>query len=607
MTKDLTQYEYGVLPPLPKKLTRHERVALREHFRLCKDRGVEALKLYEPMPHQERLHRAACKEVLMIKGNQVGGTIATMAELARALTDQDPYQKYPSRDGVAACLVYGETHVGRVLYPKLFKWGAFDIIRDEDTDEYRTYRPWNKSKSIDGKKGDAHREHEKRPAPPLIPKRFIDGKFAWEKRAQRIFKEVHFTTGWTLYALNSQGDPSHAQGFSLNLAIIDEDVAAGGWISELIGRLSKPPGAGRFMKTGFLRWAALPHARVDDMRYMLERAEEEEELKKPRTVAITVSGDETIYLSEETRKENQRIWRSMGEEEYQRRWEGDMSLQSVMMYPAFEKTVNDAVVDLDNPRVPEALRILAQNEYVPPLDWCNYLSFDPGYNVGAVTFFTVPPTQLGTWKIQFDELYIRRCTAPLFGVELAAKTKNLTVQDFIIDARGAQLRQIGTGVLPRRQYERELEKREIACEVRGSRFLNGCDNIPARETALRTWLTIRESGIEQGYPTLMVVMFKCVHSVREMIGFKRKTELRNGITVVLDEANRRGHARIHTCEATEMLAAHGMPYVRPPTRQVRLDPMAAFLEADKIWRMQEKYDRGLHNRESGITLGPRGA
>src|SRR3972149_1588114 len=69
-------------------------------------------------------------------------SLAHFVEIARALTGQDPYGKYPKRDGLAVCVAYGERHIGTVIHRYLFRWGAFKMIRDLGSGDWRTYRPW---------------------------------------------------------------------------------------------------------------------------------------------------------------------------------------------------------------------------------------------------------------------------------------------------------------------------------------------------------------------------------------------------------------------------------------------------------------------------------
>jgi len=142
-------------------------------------RETEALRLFDPLRFQDEYLGCRTKECIIQKGNQVGGTLVGAIELARAVTGQDPYKKYPEKDGVAIIIGYGEKHIGRVIHKALFRAGAFKMIRDEKTTKWRVFKPWL----------DAERELEARPAPPLIPKRHIK-EIVWEKKGERVFSLV---------------------------------------------------------------------------------------------------------------------------------------------------------------------------------------------------------------------------------------------------------------------------------------------------------------------------------------------------------------------------------------------------------------------------------
>jgi hypothetical protein len=586
---------------MSKNITQHELSELKRYLKEIKARECEALKLYEPLPWQEKYHSTTAKECIAAKGNQVGGSLAGFAEVARAVTGQDPYNKYPKENGVAVCLGYGEPHIGRVMHRYLFRYGAFDIIRDKDTNEWRTFRPWPQDEEVHGKYGDKGREAEAKPAPPLIPKRFIKGKISWLKRSENIFSTVYFTTGWTLYALNSMGDPSRAQGFQANLYHIDEDVATGGWYSEAVGRCSR--------HNGLIRWTAMPHSKTEDIVGMMERGEEEEGKESPKTVVVRAGIDDNPFLPPEAKEENLRIWKDMGEDVLRMRAYGELTVDSVLMYPRYDPKVHTAVKVLNRSEQQaeddglqvrcDVQRIMAENNGVPPKEWCRYFSFDPGHQVLAGIAIAVPPARIGNFKIVYDELYITAATAKMFGDAMYKHFRNDVFQDWIVDMHGARLRQLGTGELPIRDYERCIDKYNLSCEVRGARFGAGCDDIKLREQKLRNWMSIREDG----FPTLLIVNDRCPNLVKELKKFKKKKTRVNGMEVVTDEANRRGMC--HAIEALEMLAAHGCPFVTPPVKINTSTRIRRIIEEQK---MREKQRRRKNRRpgSGGITLGPLG-
>lgn len=584
-----------------KQVTNFELGELKRYLKEIKSRECEALNLYEPLPWQDKYHATTAKECIAAKGNQVGGSLAGFAEVARAVTGQDPYNKYPKENGVAVCLGYGEPHIGRVMHRYLFRYGAFDIIRDKDTGKWRTFRPWPQDEEVHGKWGDAGREAEAKPSPPLIPKRFIKGKISWLKRSENIFSTVYLTTGWTLYALNSMGDPSRAQGFQANLYHIDEDVATGGWYSEAVGRCSR--------YNGLIRWTAMPHSKTEDIVSMMERAEEQEGKPEPSTVVVRAGIDDNPFLPKKAKEENMRIWKDMGEDVLRMRAYGELTVDSVMMYPRFDPKVHTALPMLSNTQREaekdgkelrcDVQRIMEENGGVPPKDWCRYFSFDPGHQVLAGVAVAVPPAHLGNYKVVYDEIYLTAATAAMFGEKMYEKFRNENWQDWIVDMHGARLRQLGSGELPIRDYERAVGKYNLTCEVRGPKFGAGCDDIKLREQKLRNWMGIREDG----YPTILLVNSRTPNLIKELKKFKKKKTRVNGMEVVTDEANRRGMC--HAIEALEMLAAHGCPYIAPPVRIAKSSRVQRMIDAQKM-RAKQRQRKNKRPGSGGITLGPLG-
>lgn len=586
----------------PSATSQYDLDQMRSYLREIKSRQIEALNLYEPLPWQDKFHQATVKEAILSKGNQSGGSLCGFAEVARAVTGQDPYGKYPEKNGVVVCLGYGESHIGRVMHRYLFRSGAFDIIRDLETNEWRVFRPWSSEEEFNGKRGDAGREKEARPAPPLIPKRFIKGKIAWTKRAENIFSTVYLTTGWTLYACNSVGDPNQAQGFQANLYHIDEDLASGGWYEEAVARCS------RF--NGLIRWTAMPHSSTEDIVRMIERAEEEEGKEKPRTICVKAGIADNPFLPKEAREENMRIWAEAGDDVVRMRAYGELTVDNVRMYPRFDKRTHSAIRTLSSRQQEEESRgiehrslvqkILTDNNGVPPQDWTRYFSFDPGHTVLAGVWVAVPPPQLGDFKIVYRELYITSATAAMFGSRMQDMQKSEHIQDWIVDMHGARLRSLATGELPIRDYERQMDRYKLGCEVRGSRFGAGCDDIQLRENKLREWIATRNDG----YPTLLVVGDRCPNLIKEIVKFKKKKVRVGGMDVIQNEANRKGMC--HAVEALEMIAAHGCPYVAPPRRVVASSRVDGILKARKLRALQRRHLKGKRPGEGGIILGPRG-
>jgi hypothetical protein len=554
--------------------TSHQQKELRDAITEAAKRKIEALRLYEPSPFQERFHECGAKEVGLIAGNQVGKSLAAFVELARAIAGCDPYDKYPKKDGIAVVLGLDEAHIGRVIHSYLFRSGRFRIIRDKETQEWRAWHPWEEEDRAD----------ETKPAPPLLPPRLIK-KIAWRKRASYVFDSVEFHNGWILYAMSSKGEP--AGGFQLDIGMIDEDIERPDWYDELIARTS--------MRDGRIIWSALPLNKNDALCNLVDRAESEKENEDPNSVVIRATVYDNIYMPPSAREENIRIWKSKGEEEYRKRALGEMVIDSVLMYPTFSKDVHSCVNDDPRNKLQEFLK---DTMGMPGKDWCLYAVVDPGFSVCATTFWAVPPPdEFGDFRVLYDMAYQKQCTAEMWGEMMRTKCSGRRFQGFIIDAHGGRIRSIGSGITPQRQYEGELEKHRIECIETGHHFMAGSDDIQGREGKLRQWLNVRADGT----PTMYVVTQRCDKVVWEFGRFRRKVV--NG--VIQEDGNRRGYC--HAVETCEYAAAHGLEYHKPPKASVESSAVKQILKAREMREKQRRCSIYTpHSSSDGVTLGPRG-
>lgn len=598
--------------PRPRsRITASDIKELREFVAEQKARKIESLNLYEPLPYQNDWHSCRVKEGLLAKANQIGGSLATFVEVARCALGADPFSKYPktTKTGKIVCVGYGEKHIGTTIYRYLFRWGAFKIIRDEITQEWRTYRPWPQGRVCYGKSGDLHRKDEARPAPPLIPKRYIDGKISWLKRSMDIFSRVKFTTGWELYAANSEGDPSHLQGLTdVYLYVFDEDVAKSGWYEEAVMRTSSV--------NGLLRWNAMPHSKTSDIMNFIERGRDEEGKENPRTVVLKVKQSDNPFLSDEAKEENARIAKSMGEDVYRKRILGETTYDDVLMYANFSKYVHDAryklnAMERDQETAGAEIRSVLQRTYeklnfTVPQDWTRRVFVDPGHSVCAVGFIATPPPELGNFRLFYKELYLKNNTAKGFAEAMKRESQNEIYYDFLIDMHGARLRGADERMWLN-EYQDALEALGVRCEVRGSRFGAACDNIKFREEALRKWLDVRvwaKDQKERGWPTLYVDSILCPNFYKEISHFRKKTVKQGGIDVVIDEANRRGNC--HLVEVGEYAAAHGCEYVTPRAPERIDDDFDRWKRARDKRRAQYRAQNSSRT-DNTITLGPQGS
>jgi hypothetical protein len=209
----------------------------------------------------------------------------------------------------------------------------------------------------------------------------------------------------------------------------------------------------------------------------------------------------------------------------------------------------------------------------------------------------VPPPSIGDFAIQYDELYIRDCTANILADNVKLKVQDHIFQEFIIDAHGGRLADIASGIHPMRQYEKEFEKRGVKSVATGSGFRHGSSDIEGRVGILRSWMTSRGDGTTK----FLVIGKRCPNTVIEFRRFKKKVAVVHGVEVPLDEGERRN---THAVECCEYAAAHGLPYIKPKSSRVKLTAVDAILSARKERAMARSMKYGS-SPSKGISLGPK--
>src|SRR5262249_56857076 len=106
------------------------------------------------------------------------------------------------------CVGKDQKHIGQVMYPLLFKEGAFRIIKDKKTGRWRA---WNEK---DPRK-------DAKPAPPLIPPRYI-AEIAWENKKESVPSVVTLKNGTVMCFFSSNGKPP--QGIPIHLPCLTEAI-----------------------------------------------------------------------------------------------------------------------------------------------------------------------------------------------------------------------------------------------------------------------------------------------------------------------------------------------------------------------------------------------
>lgn len=547
-------------PPIPDlptgSLSQHAIEEMKSLQQALTERKLEALKLYRPMPHQDEFHRCMASERIVLGGNRGGKSLAVAVEAARAVTGQDPYGKYPLEGGNLAIVGRNWPHIGLVIYPILFKAGAFRIIRDEKTGEWRSVRA-----------GDDKRKSK--PAPPLIPPRLIKD-MAWVQKNAGYLNKVELVNGWTIWCFSSEGDPP--QGYQADMIWLDEDLNNERWVGECQARLADRKG--RFV------WSAMPHSKNDALLGLCERADKavEDGVENPIIKKFTFRFLDNQFIDQEEKQKNIERWAALGTEELRMRAEGEFTTESTLMYPTFNLSIHIMPRD-DLP-----------GGQVPP-DWTRYVAIDPGHTVMATLFAAVPPHE--KFLLIYDELYIRNCNALIWGEQFFAKAQEQLIYCAIMDMHGGTLRDLGSGRLPHELYSEQLKKHKYTFQVGGTSFVPGSDDIPARTALVRQMLHVRGDGTTR----LQILQGACPNLVRELKRYRKKTTTVNGQVFVTDQPQTRGE--VHAAQTLEYLCAYEPKYHRPP-RSVGPDPWWVGWLAERKRRLRESED-------SCVILGPLGS
>lgn len=548
-------------------LTDVERDQLRAVLDEFARREMEALALFEGMGEQERFFSSHADERVGLGGNRGGKTTAVVVEVARAATGQDPHDKYPATNGRIVLVGRDQTQCAKVFYKKLFKPGAFQIIKDADTGKWRVFRPNDPA--------DVDREDEARPAPPLISPRFYDHKrIAWENKKEELPSFIPLKNGWEIYLFSSLGIAP--QGWDIDLCAFDEEIEHPTWYPEMSARLldrrKKNRTTGR-TRSGKFIWSATPQAGTVQLYQLCHRAEEEED--GDRAIEVFHFGMlDNPYVSQHSKDAFIRKFRD-DEQEYRVRVLGHFALLGTRVYGEFM------------PRGAHGC-----DPFPVPHEWTRYASLDPGRQVCAILFVACPPPghpDAGRVFL-YDELYIKRANAEIVAELVAAKLGDQHIERWFIDSRGGRITEIGSGVTPEEQYRRAFVKQGVFKPPGGAGdkcagFLwstaSGGDDVKAGIEAVRLGLHLDEEGRSKW------VVFRSLKNFlweAEIYSYKR---LPSGL--VTDEVIK---ANDHLMDNWRYLACGRLRHVKAKPRAARAGYTMEALKAKKERARARAAERG---------------
>lgn len=542
MAEDVT---YIPPPAVPEPLSFADTARFMRVASELVNRQCEALKLYEPLPIIDRFHACTLDERLLRGSNRAGKTLGAAVEMARAVTGQDPYDKYPKANGKAFLIGLDEQHLGDVMYAKLFRAQAFKMIRDAVTGRWRAFRPDQ----------DSGREKETKWAPPLIPQRFIK-EISWKDKKRFVPGVIRLTTGWEMYFFSSKGAPP--QGSDIDLCWPDEEIENEAWYPEMAARLLD--------RKGKFYWSATPQIASQQLYDLHVRCDEGD----PNVGEFIALLEDNPHIG---RSEKDKLYAKYTSDEERRvRIKGEFALSGFKVYPEYSKNIHG--LDWDGPI---------------PHDWCRYMVVDPGRQVCAVLFGAVPPPahELAGCVVLYEELYIRQCDAQKFAESVKEKSEGCVYEAFIIDSHASRVTEMGSGKTVEFQFTQALHERRLKCRRTGSGFTWGADDPKAGQLAVRSWLRIGEDGATK----LRVLRGRLPKFEWEI----ERYNFRRIHKQVSDEAEKKND---HLMDCLRYLAMFAPAWIRPPKVK---EPMNY---AVKAMKGKEKRKREKQGGLDFVRLGP---
>lgn len=538
-------------------------------------RKLEGLRLYRPLPTQLAFHLSLASERISRGGNQSGKSVSAAAEFASAVTgipilgpDGKPLpNKYPdptSRKLLAWVVGYDEGHIGSTIFRLLFQPGAFDVIRDRQTGQWRAWQPWIAD--------DLARKDECRPASPLIPSRLIDPKgWSWNDKAAHQFAKCTLRNGCVIEAYSSRSKAK--QGDQVDILWIDEDIEYPSHVAEWQARLSR--------RKGRLFWSVFPHSKNDALVRMSNRAADLKGAKNPDVEEVLLTFVDNPFIDADEKRKRLAGW---DESEERARNRGEFTTDTVLMFPTFNKMVHG--LPRRDPSFLDALdEELLKNNYQVPGEWTTYVALDPGHTNTAALVGSVPPPWLGDWLVIHDELFMRGATADQLAAALAEKVGHRNIEAFVIDFRAGRQTPMGHGDTVRDTYAAAFKRYGLRSRATKSSFEWGCDNIGVRSALIREGLALRSNGTTR----LRFFIDRMPNTVREFQLYRKRIVGNDIKDEPIDRDN-------HCMDALGYLIAHRPAFVSPSKFERPMSPALALFSQ---WSKS-----GNEENEGVVYFGP---
>ena len=455
---------------------------------------------------------------------------------------------------------YGEKHIGQTFHRLLFQPGLFEIIRDEVTGQWRAYQPWR----------DYQRRSERKPSPPLIPKRMIES-WGWKNKAIRHFEVCRLTNGTELYSYTSIGEPK--MGDPVDLIWIDEAIKFPKHYSEWQARISD--------RKGRIIWSMWP-GRVNSAVINLHiRAKKQKGKSAPDVEEVQIAFSHNQFIDDEEKRKRLEGW---SPDEVRSRDYGEFVRGNSQVYPTFSRAVHETPCEnqeLDD----DADKALRSNGFVPPPDWSRFLILDPGHSHPGCLFAAVPPPRLGNCGVIYDELYLPNSDAKEIAQACLPKMLGTSFQTFIIDFHAGRQTPMGFSMTVAEQYASQFDQAGLFSSNTGSRFQWSSDDVDAGIDMVR----LRLRPVKGKRPWLRVVARSCPNFLQQ-IELYEKTQ--DGRGFVMDKPAPRQVDCLCDCLRYWVQSD---PKWQPPDKPIRAKS-AAWIAFHEHWKEKD-------TSPTSITLG----
>lgn len=477
----------GISPrrPVPPRAVGFDKSTFVAMLRKLAAMKMETLVLYTALLAVEPFHASRATWRLILGSNQSSKTSSAALCVGRWAADCDPYHKF--RHGKAKALAIGldEGHLADPMGVKLFKPGAFKLVRDEQTNLYRFLRhDPNNPQELDPY--DASMREKWIDAPPIIPPRLFASRPAMKNAAAGVPLVYDFITGKKLEFRTSGSKPK--QGDQNQLGWIDEAIEHGDHFKQLCRSFMAVDGVGI--------WSATPENVSPYLWELKQRADKGD----PTVFAVSLQLDDNFAIAKERKAEFKASLRT--EEEVRIHYYGEFAIVGRRIYPLYD---------------PQGIHGCEPSDV--PLDATRYVFLDPGRQHCATVLVAVDREEQHRYVYHAWE--IRNLSSAHQWAQMVKQWQgDRKFEAFVIDSRAGEAHSMAGGASIAEQYWQALVEAGVKPRIMGSSrwggFFGGLPNVSAREEALCNWMEVRGGGPFANTPILQVVRGCCPELDRQI-------------------------------------------------------------------------------------------